>query len=87
MQYFLGNVSGDQVLDAAEREPAFALERLCEAYYYLGEAAALLNDSESAHKMLTAAIGTCKIRHTEYAGAKAALQRLANGSQKPAKGP
>jgi lipoprotein NlpI len=83
MQYFLGALSGDQVLDAAEREPALAQMRLCEAYYYLGEAASLLGDSESAQKMLTAAVGTCLRRHTEYAGAKAALARLASGSQSP----
>ena len=74
--YFLGRLSGDEVLAAAAREPRSAPGRLCEAYFYLGEAALLENDTAQAAKLFKAALGTGMTRFSEYAAAKAELARL-----------
>ena len=75
-RYFQGALSGDGLLQAASREPAAAPGRLCEAYFYLGEAALLQNDASEAHKLFAAAVATGMTRFTEYVGAKAELERL-----------
>ena len=77
--YFLGRISGDDLLKAAAREPASAPGRLCEAYFYLGEAALLANDKAEAAKLFKAALGTGMTRYSEYAAAKAELARLESG--------
>lgn len=83
--YFLSQLSGDDLLAAAVREPASAPGRLCEAYFYLGEAALLQNDTSEAVKLFRAARETGMTRYAEYAAAKAELERLdtrLNGNKK-----
>ncbi len=50
--------------------------RLCEAYYYLGEAALLQKDPGQAKKLFKASMDTGMHRYTEFAAAKAGLARL-----------
>jgi len=85
MRYFLGSLTGDDVLADASREPGAAPARLCEAYFYLGEAALILKDATEATKLFKAALATGMVRYTEYAGAQAELARLeaSTGSSKP----
>ena len=76
LHYFLGRVSGDQLLAAAVKDPAEAKGRACEAYYFLGQAALLSKDARQAIKLFQAALATGMSRHTEYVAAKAELARL-----------
>ncbi|MBY0510314.1 MAG: tetratricopeptide repeat protein [Rhodospirillaceae bacterium] len=79
LRYFAGALSGDDVLVAATREPRDAPGRLCEAYYYLGEAAVMQNDPAQAAKLFKAALATGMSRYTEYAAAQAGLEHLSGG--------
>ena len=76
-QYFLGAVSGDVLLALAQHAPDPGA-RLCEVYFYLGEAALLQNSAAEAAKLFRAAVATNKLRFTEYAAAKAELARIGN---------
>ena len=71
-QYFLGKISGDDLIKAARNSPG----RLCEAYFHLGQAALVQNDSAEAAKLFTAARNTGMSRYVEYAAAKIELARL-----------
>ena len=71
-QYFLGKISGDDLIKAARNSPA----RLCEAYFHLGQAALLQKDPAEAAKLFSAARATGMSRFVEYAAATAELQRL-----------
>lgn len=75
-QYFLGQISGDDLIKAARNSPS----RLCEAYFHLGQAALIENDSAAATRLFTAARATGMNRFVEYAGAVAELARLAPAS-------
>jgi serine/threonine-protein kinase len=74
LRYFRGELSGDQVLAAgqATRDPG----RVCESYFYLGEAALLQGDAAEAAKLFKAAVATGMQRYTEYAAAAAELGRM-----------
>jgi lipoprotein NlpI len=76
LHYFMGALSGDALLAHAAREPAAAPGRLCEVYYYLGEAALIQKDPAEAMKLFRAALDTGMTRYTEFAAAKAGLARL-----------
>ncbi len=76
LHYFLGRVSGDQLLAAATQDPAEAGGRACESYYFLGQSAMLSKDARQATKLFQAAVATGMVRHTEYVAAKAELARL-----------
>ncbi len=80
-QYFLGKISGDDLIKAARNSPG----RLCEAYFHLGQAALIENDSAAAARLFAAARSTGMNRYVEYAGALAELARLepAGTRQKP----
>jgi lipoprotein NlpI len=85
VRYFQGAISGDALLAAAgaARDPK---GRLCEAYFYLGEAALLVNQPDEARKLFQAALDTGKTRFSEYAGATAELTHLKAGDA-PARHP
>lgn len=72
-QYFLGKISGDDLIKAARNSQG----RLCEAYFHLGQAAAIQNETAEAVKLFTAARTTGMNRYVEYAAAVAELSRLA----------
>lgn len=72
-QYFLGKISGDDLIKAARNSPG----RLCEAYFHLGQAALIENDSAAAARLFAAARSTGMNRYVEYAGAVVELSRLA----------
>jgi lipoprotein NlpI len=76
LHYFLGRLSGDQLLMAAAKDASEAKGRACEAYYFLGQAALLSKDARQATKLFQAALATGMTRHTEYLAAKAELARL-----------
>jgi lipoprotein NlpI len=76
VRYFLGEASGDEIITAAIKDPAGAAGRLCEAYFFLGQAALILDDTAEAERLFNAALVTAAVRYTEYAGAKAELKRL-----------
>ena len=76
MRYFLGEASGDEIITAAIENPSSANGRLCEAYFFLGQAALILDDRTEAERLFKAALATAAVRYTEYAGAKAELDRL-----------
>lgn len=76
VRYFLGNASGDEIITAAIENPTGATGRLCEAYFFLGQAALILGDKTEARRLFNAALDTAAVRYTEYAGAKAELARL-----------
>lgn len=79
LRYFLGAISGDQLLTAAAQDPEDSAGRACEAYYFLGHAALLSQDGRQAAKLFQAALATGMSRHTEYIAAKAELERLGHG--------
>lgn len=79
MHYFQGDLAGDKVLAAAAMELPQASGRLCEAYFYLGQAALIQKDTAEAIKLFEAAVATNMRRYTEYAGAQAELAHLASG--------
>ena len=76
IRYFLGDASGDEIIAAAIDNPTGATGRLCEAYFFLGQAALILGDKTEAQRLFNAALNTAAVRYTEYAGAKAELARL-----------
>lgn len=76
-QYFLGTLAGDALLAFAQQSPD-PTARLCEVYFYLGEAALLQNNAPEAAKLFRAALSTNKIRFTEFAAAKAEIARIGN---------
>src|SRR5690606_6135618 len=80
LHYFLGQISGDQLLAAAAKDPDEARGRACGAYYFLGRAALLSKDARQAAKLFQAAIATGMTRHTEFVAAKAELTRLGQPS-------
>lgn len=71
-QYFLGKIAGDDLIKAARNTPG----RLCEAYFYLGQAALVQNEPVEAAKLFTAARSTGMSRYVEYAVSMAELARL-----------
>jgi tetratricopeptide (TPR) repeat protein len=73
LRYFRAELSGDQVIAAAGGDPG----RLCETYFYLGEAAVLQGQTAEAVRLFKAARATGRTRYTEYAAAGAELARLA----------
>ena len=75
-RYFLGALSGDHVLAVARAAGKGSGGRLCEAYFYLGEAALMQHDLGEATRLFTAARNTGMRRYTEYAAAGAELSRL-----------
>ncbi len=75
MRYFLGTLSGDAVLAIALHSPDPGA-RLCEVYFYLGQAALLQDETKEAARLFAAAIATGKAKFTEYAAAKAELAHL-----------
>ena len=80
MHYFSGALEGDAVLAAAAQktpgEPDAVSGRLCEAYFYLGEAALMVEDTAEAAKLFKAALDTGMTRYREHAAAQAELSRL-----------
>lgn len=82
-QYFLGKISGDDLIKAARNSPA----RLCEAYFHLGQAALLQKDTAEAAKLFSAARATGMNRYVEYAAATAELQRLESPAAARPSGP
>jgi tetratricopeptide (TPR) repeat protein len=86
MHYFLGAIAGDAVLAAAAQEQPGKRQgelqaingRLCEAYFYLGEAALMQKDTDEAGALFAAAVATGMTRFTEFAGAQIELNRLKN---------
>ena len=71
-QYFLEKITGDDLIKAARNTPG----RLCEAYFYLGQAALVQKEPEAAAKLFTAARSTGMTRFVEYAVSMAELARL-----------
>jgi len=76
MRYFLGEAAGNEVISAAIEVPKVSSGRLCETYFFLGQAALMLSDTTEAQRLFKAAIDTGAVRFTEYAGARAELSRL-----------
>jgi lipoprotein NlpI len=76
MRYFLGEADGDAVISAAIEIPELTSGRLCETYFFLGQAALILSDTTEAQRLFKAAIDTGAVRFTEYAGAMAELSRM-----------
>ncbi len=76
LNYFLGQATGNEVISAALLEPMTAAGSLCEAYFFLGQAALVLGDPEEAKRLFKGAVDTAAVRFTEYAGAKAELSQL-----------
>ncbi|HCX14184.1 MAG TPA: hypothetical protein DGZ24_02570 [Rhodospirillaceae bacterium] len=76
MRYFMGDISGDEVISAAAENSIGATGRLCEAYFFLGQAALIVGNKAEARRLFEAALNTTAVRFTEYAGAKAELVRL-----------
>ena len=75
--YFFGGLTGNGLLALAQQSPDPAA-RLCEVYFYLGEAALLHDNPAEAAKLFRAALATKKERFTEYAAAAAELARIGN---------
>ena len=71
-QYFLEKMTGDDLIKAARNTQG----RLCEAYFYLGQAALVQKEPEAAAKLFTAARSTGMTRFVEYAVSMAELARL-----------
>lgn len=73
-----GCATAEEVLaeiDAAD--PAKRLDRLCEAYFYLGSARLIAGDQAAAALLYKESIATEVRRFVEYTGTKIDLQRLA----------
>lgn len=81
-QYFLGKISGDDLIKAARNSQG----RLCEAYFHLGQAALIQGDSAEAAKLFGAARATGMSRYVEYAAATAELARIKPGDGPPGPG-
>ena len=71
-QYFLGKITGDDLIKAARNTSG----HLCEAYFYLGQAALVQNEPVEAARLFTAARSTGMTRFVEYAVSRAELSRL-----------
>lgn len=78
-QYFLGKISGDDLIKAGRNSPS----RLCEAYFHLGQAALIEKDSAAAARLFAAARSTGMNRFIEYAGAVVELSRLPPAEGQP----
>jgi lipoprotein NlpI len=74
---YLGKLKSDAILHAAnDPDPQTTRERLCEAYFYLGQQALLRGKREEAARMFKASINTGVTRFVEYRGAQVELRRL-----------
>jgi len=75
---YLDQVTPQAVLTAAQDpDPNTQRERLCEAYFYIGEYLLIANQKAEAARMFQAAVSTGVTSLFEYASAKAELRRLA----------
>jgi len=72
LRYLLGEISGDDALAATQNEP----EKLCEAYFILGEAGLLLDDAEEAKKLFAGILTLNAMCPFEKAAGTAELARL-----------
>jgi len=81
VRYFLGELSGDEIINAALENASLATGRLCEAYFFLGQAALILKDKTEAERLFRATLETNAVRFTEHAGAKAELERLSDSKR------
>jgi lipoprotein NlpI len=75
---YLDQLTPQAVLTAAQDpDPNTQRERLCEAYFYIGEYLLIANQKAEAARMFQAAVATGVTSLFEYASAKAELRRLA----------
>jgi lipoprotein NlpI len=75
---YLGQATPQAVLNAAQDpDPQVQRERLCEAYFYIGEYLLIANQRAEATRMFQAAVSTGVTSLFEYASARAELRRLA----------
>lgn len=81
MRYFLGEAGGNEIVSAAIEDPQHSNGRLCETYFFLGQAALIIGDAGEAERLFKAAIETNAVRFTEYAGAKAELAHITNSGE------
>lgn len=74
---YLGTVTPQAVLDAAvDQEPQKQREKLCEAYFYVGQHHLIRGRRDEAIRMFRAAIDTGVTTCIPYVGAKAELKRM-----------
>jgi lipoprotein NlpI len=75
---YLGQAIPQAVLNAAQDpDPRVQRERLCEAYFYIGEYLLIANQKAEAQRMFQAAVSTGVASLFEYASARAELRHLA----------
>jgi lipoprotein NlpI len=75
---YLDKATPQAVIDAArDPDPHVQQERLCEAYFYIGEYLLIASQKAEALRMFQAAVATNVISLFEYASAKAELRHLA----------
>jgi lipoprotein NlpI len=79
--YVQGNVTEQQIISEAQRErdEKKIKERLCEAYYYLGEYKLSKGDKKGAEGYFQKCIATNVFTTAEYQNAKAMLKWIAGG--------
>lgn len=74
---YLGEATPDQVLETAKgTSPKGQRERLCEAYYYIGQGLLVRGQRDRAIGMFQAAVAAGPTSAVEYSSARAELKRL-----------
>jgi lipoprotein NlpI len=74
---YLGKIKSDALLRAAsDPDPQTTRERLCEAYFYLGQQALLNGKAKEAARLFKASIDTGVTQFVEHRGAQVELTRL-----------
>ena len=77
IRMYLGTTTADQLLAAARNaDPKTARDQLCEAYFYLGQAALNRGDRGEAARLFQLTVDTGPTTFIEYKAAKAELARL-----------
>lgn len=78
VRLFLRQAKPDDVIAAAHAgDPAGEDARLCQAYFYLGQAAVIAGDPTAATQLMRAAVDTGATATLEYRAARGELVRLA----------
>lgn len=78
--YYLGKITEEQLLAEAKKsgDTKETNERLCEAYYFIGEATLFKKDRRQALGFFTKAVKTGVVNFMEYNQAKAAIKKMEN---------
>lgn len=75
--FYRGDLAAEAVIAAADASPsADRTGNLCEAYYFIGQAATAAGELANAKGLFEQAVAICPFDFTEGAGAKAELSRM-----------